>query len=565
MKFLATQVAYFIDQNETRQNIKALAKYVLFLTVTVIAFSIVFHFIMLQEGREFSWITGFYWTLTVMSTLGFGDITFESDLGRFFSMIVLLSGIMLLLIMLPFAFIRFFYAPWLEAQLHSKAPREIPPDTKDHVIISQYDSVAKNLIKRLEHNQIEYFVIEEDTAKASQLYQDGVSVVQGNTDSRKTYENLAAKNARLVFANSFDTMNTNITLTVREISPNIPIAAVAENFDSIDILQLSGATHVLPLKKQLGEQLANRISVGRQRTHIIGNIDDWMVFEFTVQGTKLADLELKNSGIRKATGINVIGVWERGHLLRATPETVLTDFCVPVAVGTQEQINKLEDYLKVENPSSEAVLILGGGKVGRAAARDLKKKNHKVFMVDSKKAVRKKIGNIPDRFVVGDAADSEVLFEAGLKESSLIILSTNDDAVNIYLSIYCRRLKPDTRIVSRLTHDRNLEAIHRAGADFVLSYAPLASESVISIIQGRKPIIMGEGVEFLTVKLPSSLVGKTLEQSRIGSLTGLTVLAVRTEDKVFPNPKPTTVLPKNCKLNVLGTSEQLQKFKELFT
>nr|MBF0222247.1 hypothetical protein [Desulfobulbaceae bacterium] len=36
---------------------------------------------MMYEGREFSWITGFYWTLTVMSTLGFGDITFQTDLG----------------------------------------------------------------------------------------------------------------------------------------------------------------------------------------------------------------------------------------------------------------------------------------------------------------------------------------------------------------------------------------------------------------------------------------------------------------------------------------------------
>ena len=75
---------------------------------------------------------------------------------------------------------------------------------------------------------------------------------------------------------------------------------------------------------------------------------------------------------------------------------------------------------------------------------------------------------------------------------------------------------------------------------------------------------MGEGVEFFTVKTPPSLYGKTLEQSKIGSLTGLTVLAVRTKDEVFPNPLPTTVMPKNCKLNVLGTQEQLQKFKELF-
>jgi hypothetical protein len=45
------------------------------------------------EGRYHSWITGLYWTLPVMTTLGFGDITFASDIGRLFSIIVLLSGI----------------------------------------------------------------------------------------------------------------------------------------------------------------------------------------------------------------------------------------------------------------------------------------------------------------------------------------------------------------------------------------------------------------------------------------------------------------------------------------
>lgn len=53
-----------------------------------------------------------------MSTPGFGDINFESDVGRAFTILVLLSGIVLLLIMPPFAFIRFFYVPWLEAQIH---------------------------------------------------------------------------------------------------------------------------------------------------------------------------------------------------------------------------------------------------------------------------------------------------------------------------------------------------------------------------------------------------------------------------------------------------------------
>lgn len=564
MKFLTTQITYFLSQKQTRQNISALLKYLLFLFAVIAVFSILFHFIMLYaEGREFSWITGLYWTLTVMSTLGFGDITFESDIGRLFSIIVLMSGIVLLLIMLPFAFIRFFYAPWLEAQIHTHAPRETPEDIEGHVIICKYDTIAPNLIKRLNHNRIPYFVIEPDPVIAAQFYHDGIYVINGNVDSRATYERLRVSKARLVFANAEDTTNTNTTLTVREIAPDVPIAAVAENEDSIDILELSGATHVFPLKHLLGEHLANRISVG-QKANVIGNFNDWLVAEFTVNDTKIKGKKIRDTRIREQSGVNIIGVWERGRLMPAEPDKVLSDFSVPVGVGTREQISKLEEMMEIEETPPGAVLILGGGKVGRAAAVALKKKNLTVFMVDSKKEMREKIGDIPDRFTVGDAADRDVLIRAGLQESSLVILSTNNDAVNIYLSIYCRRLKPDLRIVSRITHERNLDAIHRAGADFVLSYAPLGSESVISLIQGREPIIIGEGVEFFTVNLPKNLAGKTLAESRIGSLTGLVALAIEIGGETIANPSAATILPKNSRLKVLGTAEQLQSFKEIF-
>ena len=566
MKFLTTQITYFFSQKQTRKNIISLIKYVFFLFVVIALYTAAFHFLMLYvEGRRFSWITGLYWTLTVMSTLGFGDVTFHSDIGRAFSVLVLLSGIVLLLIMLPFAFIKFFYAPWLEAQIHTQTPREAPPETEKHVIICSYDTIAPNLITKLRNHRIPYFVIEPDPTTAAQLYSEGVSVVQGEIDSRLTYERLRAEKARLVFANAGDTVNTNIVLTVREVAPEVPVAAVAETEDAVEILELSGATHVLPLKQKLGEHLANRISVGHERAHVIGNFNGWLVAEFTTRGTPLENLKIRETRIRELSGVNIIGVWERGRLIPAAPDKTLTESSVPVGVGTREQFEKLEKMLSTKEKETDAVLILGGGKVGRAAAVALKKKNIKVYMVDLKKEVRESVGDIPDRLTIGDAADRETLMRGGLNEASLVILSTNNDAVNIYLSIYCRRLKPDVRIVSRVTHERNLEAVHRAGADFVLSYAPLGAESVMSLIHGRAPIIMGEGVELFKIRLPSRLAGKTLEESRIGALTGLIVLAIQTEDEMIANPPPWTVLPPNCRVSLLGTAEQLEKFKKAFS
>ncbi len=567
MKFLTTQISYFLNQNQIRQNITALLKYVIFLFGVIAVFAILFHLIMLNvEGRDFSWITGLYWTLTVMSTLGFGDITFESDIGRLFTIVVLLTGIILLLIMLPFAFIRFFYAPWIEAQIHVQCPRSVPPETEGHIIICRYDSIAPNLIKRLQQRSIPYFVIEPDSEKAVRLHNDGIHVIQGEVDSRTTYARMQVSKARLVFANAADTTNTNITLTIREIAPDVPIAASVANEDSIDILELSGATHVLPLKQILGEHLANRISVGEERAHIVREFDDWLVVEFTVNNTRLEGVKLRDTNLREATGVNIVGVWERGRLIMADPNKELSDFSVPVAIGTRAQVDKLEVFLDggEAEPVPDSVLIIGGGKVGCSAAAALKQKGVTVFIIDCLKELKEGLSQVADRVTIGDAADRETLMRGGLSEASLVILSTNDDAVNIYLSIYCRRLNPDVRIVSRITHERNLEAIHRAGSDFVLSYTPLGAESVISLIQGREPVIMGEGVELFHVDLPPRLAGKTLADSGIGAITGLVVLAIHTGDETHPNPLPSMRLPKNSTLSVLGTAKQLGKFTDKF-
>ncbi len=251
MKFVPSDLAYFFNEPGARQNTWALIKYLIFLFIVIAVYSVVFHLIMLHaEGQTHSWITGIYWTLTVMTTLGFGDIIFHSDIGRAFSILVLLSGIVLLLIVLPFTFIRFFYAPWLEERVRQQAPRKAREDAKGHVVICTYDTIAPGLIDRLQLYGIPYYVIEPDPTEAAGKHRDGISVVTGEVDSRSTYQALQTSQARLVFANSADTINTNITLTVREVAPDVPIIAIIEDEDSTDILVLSDCMHVLPLKQR---------------------------------------------------------------------------------------------------------------------------------------------------------------------------------------------------------------------------------------------------------------------------------------------------------------------------
>jgi voltage-gated potassium channel len=75
-----------------------------------------------------------------------------------------------------------------------------------------------------------------------------VSVITGDIDAVATYRG-PREDALAVVANLDDATNTNVTLTVREAAPRVPIITIAEEDDSVDLLQLAGATHVMPLKR----------------------------------------------------------------------------------------------------------------------------------------------------------------------------------------------------------------------------------------------------------------------------------------------------------------------------
>jgi Trk K+ transport system NAD-binding subunit len=564
MKYLPSQLAYLTADREARGNLRALLKYMAFLGLLVTLYAVVFHVIkQTVEHEEHSWITGFYWTLVVMTTLGFGDITFTSDVGRVFSIVVLLSGVVFLLVMLPFLFIRLFYAPWLEARVRLRAPREVPEDMQGHVIIAEYDAVAAGLIERLAAEDIRYVVVEPDPVRAAQLFGERVFVIAGENDSRGTYERAAASRARLVLANCEDTTNTNMTLTIREVASTVPIVSIVEEQDSVDVLELSGATSVLPLKHQLGDYLANRVDVGKPEAHVIGEFRGLQIAELPAQQTSFARHTVRETKLRQRTGLSVVGFWERGKLVPAYPQTEVQPTSVLVVAGTPPQIAALNALLPMRE-GSYPVLIIGAGKVGQAAARSLKRKGVSVHVIDRTGAAADSLAGDVDAVFVGDAADRRLLERAGIRSARSVVLTTNEDAVNIYLAVYCRRLNPDLRIVSRITHERNLEAIHRAGADFVLSYTTLGIEAVISLLHGHPPVLLGEGVELFSVRVPASLAGRRLRDSGIGSRTGLSVVALQRGESLTAPLTSDTVLAKDAELVMLGSHEQRAAFNAAF-
>lgn len=564
MKTFGTHLANLMHNEEIKRNLPTLMKFVALIAAVVVLFTILFHFIMLYEGQNHSWISGLYWVMVVMSTLGFGDITFQTDVGRLFSVVVLLAGVILLLTVLPFAFIRFLYAPWLEEQMRLRVPRKVHDDMEGHVVITARDAIAPGLVLRLQRDRIPYVLIEPDPTQAGFAHTDGLKVVVGDFDNAETYRNVRADKALLVLANHNDILNTNIALTVREAAPKVPIAAISTDENAIDILTLAGVNHVLPLKRWLGEQLANRVNTQQAGLHRIGRYHSLVIAELPVHNTPFAGKTIRNTRLREETGVSIIGVWESGVLAPASPEVLLTNTSVAVVMGRQAELSTLDQGLSAYDNNPNPVLIIGGGSVGMSAAQALADKKVPFNLLEKSAVTCELLNGICNKVVIGDASDLRNLKAAGIETAPSVLITTNDDSINIYLTAYCRRLNPETRIVSRITHERNLDSIYRAGADFVLSYATLALDAISSILSGKELVVLGEGVDLFSRRVPSSLVGKSLAQSGIGAMTGLTVVAIRQNDDVITMFTPSMEIVQNMELVMIGSHEQMEEFVQTF-
>lgn len=567
MKLVPEQVTFFLHQHSVRRNLLLLCRFCLMIIGIICVFSFLFHVIMLHEGQRYSWFSGVYWTLTVMSTLGFGDITFTSDLGKIFTMVVLVCGVFLIIIIFPFTFIQFFYQPWLKAQEKERTPRALPKTVRDHVIIVSTSPIALNLADELTNYGSHCVILCHDAAKTLDLLDQGYSAVAGEHDATQTYVNLRLKEAALLVALENDVRNTNIIFTARDVAPGVDIVASAQSDDALDILRLAGSTRIYQFHKLLGEALARRVLNINMRFSIVSRFKELVVAEGPVMRTSLVDKTLRESNLRVTTGANVVGLWERGSFVLPTPDTVFTPTMVMVIVGDMQQIQSANSYLgegalagPPENPEAP-VLVIGAGRVGTVAAKQLERSKRNFCVVDK---VAKK-GFIHGHQVVGDAADKEVLVKAGINTAPTVIITTHDDDTNIYLTLYCRRLREDIQIISRATLDRNVGILHAAGADLVLSLASIVSSSIINRLSPGKVMMINEGLNIFRSTVDKSLVGKQLMGSGIRATTHCSVVAIRDKDgSLHANPEPTHIFEAAEEIYLIGDSESEKLFYDKY-
>jgi voltage-gated potassium channel len=245
--------------------------------------------------------------------------------------------------------------------------------------------------------------------------------------------------------------------------------------------------------------------------------------------------------------VGVVGVWDHGMFTIATPDTPLSDSSVLILAASSEQLEAYDAEYETSSEQAGSVVIIGGGRVGRAAGRAFEAEGIPHRIVEQQADRRR-----DDRYVIGDAADLAVLESAGVRSATGVLITTHDDDVNIYLAIYIRRLRPDIRIVARANLDRNVSTLYRAGADDVLSYASMGAAAIWNQFRGNDTLVVAEGLDVFRAPVPASMRGKTLADSQMRVETGCNVVAIDVDGVLIGNPGGDVVLGPETGLVLIG-------------
>lgn len=555
MKLIATLASYALAPIRQR-NLRLLTVLCVLFVVLVILFSALFHVLMENEGQRHSWATAVYWTMVTMSTLGFGDITFHSDAGRIFSVVVLMTGTVFLLILLPFTVIQLLWVPWMVRREAERAPRFLPTTTNGHLILTGTGAIEDALIARADNAGLPYVVLVAELEEALRLHDRGYQVMVGPLDDPQTYRAARLETAALVVATRPDTANTNIVFTAQEITSKVPILATANSRASVEILRLAGADEVLQLGESLGHALFQRILDVGSQSRILGGIAGLLVAEAPAPRR---EPPLTAAEIRERTGVDAIGTWNRGEFAPVASGQPLAGGSILILTGSAAQLAAFDAEDTAERGASRPVVVIGGGRVGRRVGASLEEAGIPF------KIIEKQSGRVrdPAKYVLGDAAELEVLTAAGLMEAAAVVITTHDDDVNVYLAIYCRRLRPDLQVIARANLDRNVSTLYRAGADVVLSYASTGASAIWNSLRPEDTLLLAEGLDVFRAIVPPKMAGLTLDQLDIPATTGCAVLAVIDGRKSAGCSRDRTrPIPIGAELILVGDHADQVRFRE---
>lgn len=220
-------------------------------------------------------------------------------------------------------------------------------------------------------------------------------------------------------------------------------------------------------------------------------------------------------------------------------------------------------------------IVCGYGRVGRRVAAEFRRQGREYVVVDfSDDAVAAAV-EAGELFVRGSGTEDENLVAAGLERAKGLVVASDDDSDNLYITLSARAARPDLLIVARASDEEAGKKLRLAGADRVVEPYLAAGRVMANLVV--KPQVAafvdvmtdatGDDFRFEEIEVFRSCgqTGRTIGELKVHTDTGAYIVALRKPDGAFDTtPGPQAVLEEGDVVVAVGTSEELRAVEALF-
>jgi voltage-gated potassium channel len=198
-----------------------------------------------------------YMTIITVATVGFHEVHPLSDLGKLFTIVLIISGTGLFFFTLTNVAVFLLSGEWRthwEQQKNERMLRKL----NDHFIICGYGRLGGSVAEELRVKGIPFVIIDNMIDQVLRARDEGFLAIKGNAADEEVLADAGLHRAKGLFAAAGnDAENVFIVLTARNLKPNLHIVSKADCEESESKLLRAGAEKVVLLYRSAGKRMAN--------------------------------------------------------------------------------------------------------------------------------------------------------------------------------------------------------------------------------------------------------------------------------------------------------------------
>lgn len=211
----------------------------------------------------------------------------------------------------------------------------------------------------------------------------------------------------------------------------------------------------------------------------------------------------------------------------------------------------------------KSILIIGLGRFGRHMAKKFSEQNNDVMAIDINEERINNVLSVVTNALIGDATNEQFMETIGVRDFDLCVVAIGD---NFQSSLETTALLKDLGakfVLARASRDVHAKFLSRNGADDVI-YTEKETAERLAVKYGSDNIFnyieLNDEYSIYEIAVPSSWLNKSILKVNVRSKYGISILATKQGNNIYPLPKPEHVFTDSESLMILGKNEDVSRF-----